>query len=94
MQDFPELLTSSPLSQTVHIDAINPRGMQLSKVHSIEETCTPDMENVITETDNPPTAEILSSRMTGKGSVIIQFTERTTFHGIRYIAEDGCILRK
>ena len=63
-------------------------------VHSIEETCTPDMENGITKTDNPPMAEILSSPKTGKGNVIIQFTERTTFHGIRYIAEDGCILRR
>ena len=69
---------------------INQRNMELSNFHSIEETFAADMKNGITQT----MAEILQSPKTGKSNVVIDFTERTTFHGVRYIAEEGCVLRR
>ena len=35
-----------------------------------------------------------SSLQAEKRNALIDFTERTTFHGIRYIVEEGCIFRR
>ena len=68
--------------------------MELSNVPSIEEACAKDMKTGTTEANNTPMTDILPSLRADKRNVVIDFTERTTFHGVRYIAEEGCVLRR
>ena len=51
------------------------------------------MENERKQTCDAKTEVVLSAKKE-KGNALIDFTERTTFHGIRYIVEEGCILRR
>ena len=65
------------------------KGIEMSNVS--EEAYSPDMDNETNQTNGQSTAEGLTT--SGK-SVFVDFTERTTFHGIRYIAEEGSIWRR
>ena len=51
------------------------------------------MENERKQTRDAKTGAVLSAKK-DKRNALIDFTKRTTFHGIRYIAEEGCILRR
>ena len=71
---------------------INDINMEQSKIDSTE-ACNFDMGNGITQ-KHDATTEVPLTPKRGKGSALIDFTERTTFHGIRYIAEEGTVLRR
>ena len=51
------------------------------------------MENERKQTHDAKTDVVLSPKK-DKRNALIDFTERTTFHGVRYIVEEGSILRR
>ena len=67
--------------------------MELSNFHTIEE-CPVDKGNGTSQSNDYQTNDTLPSPKVEKKNKLTDFSERTTFHGIRYIVEEGSVLRR
>ena len=63
----------------------------MEKAQSTEEVCSSEINIEAGQENNPQSTSSLQAE---KRNVLIDFTERTTLHGIRYIVEEGCIFRR